>query len=91
MTAEIERPFFQNVGTGEGWTKDEREWRIADHVLLNELPASAIVVFVDTEAARNIVQNQTEWQVVVVPDWNQKQAGELDASDIIKEIHNVPL
>lgn len=65
--AEAARPFFQNAGSGDGWTKDEREWRIADHVNLNKLPASAVVVFVDSEESRAIVEKQTAWQVVVVP------------------------
>ena len=30
--------FFKTSGRGDGWTKDEREWRIVDHVQLNELP-----------------------------------------------------
>ena len=63
-----DKPFFQNIGTGEGWTKDEREWRITDHVQLKELPMSAVMVFVDSESARRIVQKQTDWQVVAVPD-----------------------
>ena len=67
-TTEPARPFFQNIGAGDGWTKDEREWRIAGHVRLHQLPASAVVVFVDSEESRLIVQKQTEWQVIVVPD-----------------------
>ncbi|MEJ7595890.1 MAG: hypothetical protein WKF77_30630 [Planctomycetaceae bacterium] len=62
------RPFFQNVGAGDGWTKDEREWRIADHVNLNKLPASAVVVFVDSGESRAMVEKQTRWPVIVVPD-----------------------
>ena len=62
-----ERPFFQNIGDGEGWTKDEREWRITDHVHLHELPVSAVAVFVDSAAAREMLQMQTQWQVLVVP------------------------
>ena len=65
-----DQPFFQNIGTGEGWTQDEREWRIRDHVQLKELPPSAVIVFVDSDSARRIVQKQTDWQVVVVPDGN---------------------
>ncbi len=65
-----DQPFFQNIGTGEGWTQDEREWRIRDHVPLQELPPSAVVVFVDSNAALRIVQKQTDWQVLVVPDTN---------------------
>ena len=67
-TNETSRPFFQNVGSGDGWTKDEHEWRIEGHVHLNELPLAAVVVFVDTVAARDIVQKLTEWQVIVVPE-----------------------
>ena len=63
-----DQPFFQNIGTGEGWTQDEGEWRIRDHVRLKELPPSAVVVFVDSHAALRIVQKQTDWQVVVTPD-----------------------
>jgi len=67
-TTEPARPFFQNAGAGDGWTKDEREWRIAGHVQLDKLPASAVVVFVDSEGSREIIQKETEWQVIVVPD-----------------------
>jgi len=67
-TNEAARPFFQNVGSGDGWTKDEREWRIANHVQLNKLPMSSVVVFVDSEESRVIVQKQTEWTVIVVPE-----------------------
>ena len=67
-THEAARPFFQNVGLGDGWTKDEREWRIANHVQLHKLPESAVVVFVDSEESRVIVQKQTAWHVIVVPD-----------------------
>ncbi len=67
-TSEEARPFFQNVGAGDGWTKDEREWRIAGHMPLHSLPASAVAVFVDSEESRSIVQKQTDWQVIVVPD-----------------------
>ena len=66
-SCESDRPFFQNAGTGTGWTKDEREWRIVEHLKLNDLPQSAVVVFVDTEAARQIIQSQTVWMVLVVP------------------------
>jgi len=62
-----DQPFFQNIGTGDGWTQDEREWRIRDHVQLKELPPSAVIVFVDSNAALRMVQKQTDWQVVVVP------------------------
>lgn len=65
---ETARPFFQNIGSNVSWTKDEREWRIAGHVQLKKLPASAVVVFVDSEESRAIVQKQTEWHVIVVPD-----------------------
>ena len=51
--------FFRTSGTGDGWTKDEREWRIVDHLQLSELPVAAVVVFVDTEAAADSVQRQT--------------------------------
>ena len=64
---DAERPFFQNIGAGDGWTKDEREWRITDHVHLHELPVSAVAVFVDSAAAREILQMETQWQVLVVP------------------------
>jgi len=64
---DVARPFFQNVGAGDGWTRAEREWRIADHVQLNELPAASVVVFVDSEESRSIVQKQTAWAVIVVP------------------------
>ena len=67
-TTEPARPFFQNAGAGDGWTKDEREWRIAGHVQLHKLPASAVVVFVESEGSRAIIQKETEWQVIVVPD-----------------------
>ena len=67
MTTDIARPFFQNVGAGNGWTKGEREWRIKGHVQLNELPVASVVVFVDSEDSRSIVQKQTEWAVIVVP------------------------
>lgn len=66
----LDQPFFQNIGTGDGWTQDEREWRITGHVQLEELPTSAVVVFVDSDSARRIVQEQTDWLVVVVPDLN---------------------
>lgn len=66
-TLDQDRPFFQNIGTGDGWTQDEREWRIMGHVQLEELPTSAVIVFVDSDSARRIVQEQTEWQVIVVP------------------------
>lgn len=66
--AETSRPYFQNVESGDGWAKDEREWRIADHVHLNSLPESAVIVFVDTAESRSVVEKQTPWQVVVVPD-----------------------
>ena len=66
-TSDVARPFFQNVGAGDGWTRAEREWRIADHVQLNELPAASVAVFVDSEESRSIVQKQTEWAVIVVP------------------------
>jgi hypothetical protein len=62
------RPFFQNVGAGDGWTRDEREWRMLDHLQLSDLPLAAVVVFVDTEAVRDIVQRQTGWRVIVVPE-----------------------
>jgi len=64
---ESDRPFFQNVGAGDGWTKDEREWRIVEHLKLNDLPQSAVIVFVDTKAAREIIQSQTVWPVIIVP------------------------
>ena len=67
-TPETARPFFQNAGTGDGWIKDEREWRIVDHLLLNELPEAAVAVFVDTEAAQIVVQAHTRWPVIVVPE-----------------------
>lgn len=67
-TTDASRPYFQNVGSGDGWTKDEREWRIADHVQLNQLPVSAVAVFVDSAESRGVVAKQTAWQVVVVPD-----------------------
>ena len=41
--------------------------RIVEHLKLNDLPQSAVVVFVDTEAARQIIQSQTVWMVLVVP------------------------
>ena len=66
-TPDASRPYFQNVGSGDGWTKDEREWRIADHVQLNQLPASAVVVFVDSGESQSVVEKQTAWQVIVVP------------------------
>lgn len=67
-STENDQPFFQNIGTGDGWTQDEREWRITDHVRLKELPSSAVVVFVDSNSAREIVEKQTDWPVIVVPD-----------------------
>ncbi len=63
-----DQPFYQNIGTSDGWIMDEREWRIAEHVHLKQLPLSAVVVFVDSIAAFRIVQKQTHWQVLVVPD-----------------------
>ncbi len=65
---EQDQPFFQNIGTGDGWTQDEREWRITDHVQLKELPSSAVMVFVDSDSARQIVQKETDWHVLAVPD-----------------------
>ena len=65
---ETERPFFQNTGTVSGWIEDEHEWRLINSLQLLELPAAAVVVFVDTEAAREIVQAQSMWPVIVVPE-----------------------
>jgi hypothetical protein len=65
---ETERPFFQNTGTVDGWIEDEQEWRLVNSLWLLELPASAVIVFVDTEAAREIVQAQSMWPVIVVPE-----------------------
>ncbi|RLT05132.1 MAG: hypothetical protein DWI22_14680 [Planctomycetota bacterium] len=67
-TPEGARPFFQNVGSGDGWTEDEREWRLVGNIQLHKLPPAAVVVFVDTKESRSIVQKQTEWQVIVVPN-----------------------
>lgn len=67
-TSETARPFFQNAGHGDGWIREEREWRIVDHVLLNELPEAAVAVFVDTVAAQRVVQAHTSWPVTVVPE-----------------------
>ena len=65
---ETERPFFQNTGTVDGWIEDEQEWRLLDSLRLHELPALAVIVFVDTEAAREIVEAQSMWPVIVVPE-----------------------
>ena len=65
---ETERPFFQNTGTVDSWIEDEQEWRLVNSLWLLELPASAVIVFVDTEAAREIVQAQSMWPVIVVPE-----------------------
>lgn len=67
QTSETDKAFFQNAGAEDGWIRDEREWRILNNLKLNDLPVSAVVVFVDTEAAREITQNQTGWRVIVVP------------------------
>jgi hypothetical protein len=75
LMKDASRPYFQNVGAGDGWTKDEHEWRIADHVQLNRLPVSAVCVFVDSAESRSVVEKQTAWQVVVVPDSSDHLTG----------------
>lgn len=67
MLPEQDKPFFQNSSAGDGWTLDEREWRITNHVQLKELPATAVMVFVESESAKQIVEMQTDWPVVVIP------------------------
>ncbi len=62
-----QRAFFQNANAGDGWTTEEREWRVPDHVALDKLPAAAVAVFVDTAEARQIVMKQSDWPVFVVP------------------------
>ncbi|HRA87903.1 MAG TPA: hypothetical protein PK992_07535 [Planctomycetaceae bacterium] len=62
-----QRPFFQNANAGDGWTQDEREWRVPDHVALDKLPVTAVAVFVDSPEAQQIVMKQSDWPVFVVP------------------------
>lgn len=62
-----QRPFFQNANAGDGWTREEREWRVPDHVALDEFPDTDVAVFVETAEARDIVSQQTRWLVLVVP------------------------
>ena len=65
--ADDQRPFFQNINAGDGWTRCEREWRVRGHVALDKLPATAVAVFCETAEAREIIMKQTDWPVFVVP------------------------
>lgn len=66
---DAESVWFQPATDRSGktdWTT-EREWRLAEDLLLDRLPVSAICLFVDTAAEADIVRAQCSWPVVKLP------------------------
>lgn len=47
--------------------REEREWRIAADLSLDQCPDSAVCLFVDTAEEAAVVQAQTTWPVIVLP------------------------
>ena len=48
--------------------RQEQEWRLAQDLQLQELPTSAVFLFVDSSHEADVVGAQTDWPMVVVPD-----------------------
>lgn len=63
------RPWYQKATAGDGPTNNlqEREWRIVGDLSLKAISAADICLFADTQAAADILSQQTQSMVVVVP------------------------
>ncbi len=48
--------------------RQEQEWRLTQDLRLQELPETAICLFVDSSLEADMIGAQSEWPVVVVPD-----------------------
>ncbi len=63
------RPWYQKATAGDGPTNNlqEREWRIVGDLSLNAISAEDMCLFADTDVAAEILSQQTQFMVVVVP------------------------
>jgi|GEM_PF-404713 len=63
-----DQPFFQKIAIdGSLNSPAEREWRLPRDLLLTEIPATDLVIFVDSAQDAALVTDSGPWQVLVLP------------------------